>query len=122
MKTKNIITISDSGVVHIPITVSMRDFEIAQLFGVFQQSVKANIRAILKSGVSNGDTSKGGIVVGNSIIPEYFGLDMVIALAFRVQSPKTEIFRQWIIKRLANNSFDRPQAMFIQLPNGQIMN
>ena len=122
MKTENIITISDSGMVHIPTTVSMRDFEIAQLFGVFQQSIKANIRAILKSGVSNGDTSKGGIVVGNSIIPEYFGLDMVIALAFRVQSPKTEIFRQWIIKRLANNSFDRPQAMFIQLPNGQIMN
>ena len=117
-----IITISDSDMVHIPTTVSMRDFEIAQLFGVFQQTVKANIRTILKSGVSCGDTSKGGVVVGNSIIPDYFGLDMVIAIAFRVRSPKAEIFRQWIMKRLTNNCLDRPQALFIQLISSNIFN
>ena len=117
-----IITISDSDMVHIPTTVSMRDFEIAQLFGVFQQSVKAKIRTILKSGVSNGDTSKGGVVIGNSVIPDYFGLDMIIAIAFRMQSPKAEIFRQWIMKRLTDTSSNRLQPMFIQLPSSSISN
>ena len=119
---KHIITISDSGMVHIPTTVSMQDFEITQLFGVFQQTVKANIRTILKSGVSCGDTSKGGVVVGNSIIPDYFGLDMVIAIAFRVQSPKAKIFRQWVIKRLTDTNSNRMQPMFIQLPNNSKLN
>ena len=120
MKRKDMITISDSGVVYIPETVSMRDFEIAQLFGVFQQNVKANIRTILKSGISCGDSSKEATVVGNSIIPDYFGLDMVIAIAFRVKSYKTNVFRQWITKKLTNSN--RMQLMFIQLPNRQIMN
>lgn len=118
---KYIITISDSGVVHIPTSVQMRDFEIAQLFEVFQQSVKANIRAILKSGVSNEDTSKGGVVVGNSIIPDYFGLDMVIAIAFRVQSPKAEIFRRFIMNKLTVSRINQP-SIFIKLSDSQIPN
>ena len=98
MNTK--IEIIDNGQVFIPATVSMRDFEIAELFGLFQQTVKANIRAILKSGVSSGDISKGGVVVGNNVIPEHFGLDVVIAIAFRVQSLKADIFRKYILRKL----------------------
>ena len=122
MKRENIITITDNGEVYIPATVSMRDFEIAQLFDVFQQNIKPNIRAIIKSGVSCGDISKGGVVVGNSVIPEYFGLDMVIAIAFRVQSNKAEIFRNHVIEKLTVTNINRPQPIFIQLSDEQIMN
>ena len=122
MKRENIITITDNGEVNIPATVSMRDFEIAQLFEVFQQNIKTNIRAILKSGVSHGDISKGGVVVGNSVIPEYFGLDMVIAIAFRIQSNNAEIFRKHVMEKLTATNTNRPQPIFIQLSNEQIMN
>lgn len=99
------IRINENGSVSVPDKVQMRDFEIAELFGVFAQTIKANIRAILKSGVCKGDLSNGGTVVGKSIIPDYHGLDMIIALSFRVQSPKAELFRQWIIKKCTDKKY-----------------
>lgn len=45
------------------------------------------------------DLTNGATLVGNNILPDYFGLDMVIALAFRIQSYKADIFRKWIIRR-----------------------
>ena len=122
MERENIITITYNGEVYIPTTVSMRDFEIAQLFEVFQQNIKTNIRAILKSCVSRGDISKGGVVIGNSVIPEYFGLDMVTAIAFRIQSNNAEIFRNHVIEKLTAININRSQPIFIQLSNEQIMN
>lgn len=94
------IRINENGSVSIPDNVQMRDFEIAELFGVFAQTIKANIRAILKSGVCEGNFSNGGMVVGKSIIPDYHGLDMITAIAFRVQSPNAELFRQWVLKKM----------------------
>ena len=93
------IKINENGSVSATDNIQMRDFEIAELFGVFSQTIKANIRAILKSGVCECDLSNGGMVVGKSIIPDYHGLDMITALAFRIQSPKAELFRQWVIKK-----------------------
>ena len=114
--------IIDGGVVHIPKTVQMRDFEIAQLFEVFQQAVKANIRSILKSGIVTEEFAKGGIVTGNRIIPEYFGLDMVIALSFRVQSRNADTFRKWIMAKTIDTSTVRLQPVIAQMPSGQLFN
>ena len=44
------------------------------------------------------DTTNGATLVGNNILPDCFGLDMVMALAFRIHSWQAEIFRQWILK------------------------
>lgn len=104
MKRKKI-TISENGVITLPSnpteTVWMRDFEIAELFGVMLPTVKSNIRAILKSNVVIGDTTNGATLVGRNILPDYFGLDMVMALAFRVNSYKAEILRRWIIEKVS---------------------
>ncbi|MEG0518933.1 MAG: hypothetical protein RR555_08710, partial [Bacteroidales bacterium] len=67
------ITISENGVVSVPDNVMMQDFEIAELFGVFSQTIRSNIQAILKSGLCEGDLSNGGTVIGNSIISDYHG-------------------------------------------------
>lgn len=45
------IIISENGKVSVPDNIQMRDFEIAELFGVFAQTIRSNIRAILKSSV-----------------------------------------------------------------------
>ena len=82
MKSR-IITI-ENGKVSIPEKVSMRAFEIADLFGVYIQAVNANIKAIIKSGVINPDTSGLVTTSGKLIIPIDFELEMITALAFRI--------------------------------------
>lgn len=93
------ITISDNGNITVPSEISMTIAEIAELFGIFYQTVKREVRAIEKSGIAGGDDSSPCIVDGKNIYPVYYGLDMVIALAFRVQSSKADIFRRWIVKK-----------------------
>ncbi|MBC5613795.1 hypothetical protein O1432_03435 [Bacteroides fragilis] len=44
---KNIITISESGVVFISGNIQMQDFEIAELFGVMIPTIRSHVRAIL---------------------------------------------------------------------------
>ena len=95
-----IMTISDSGTVNVPNKdVRMTICEIANLFGIFYQTAKMNICAIEKSGVAVGDYSMSGTVEGTKVTPDYYGLEMVTALAFRVQSEKADIFRRWIVKK-----------------------
>jgi len=96
---KEKITISDSGAVVVPESVSMRAFEIADLFGVYIQTVDANIKAIIKSEVVSPDTSGQVIVNGGFVIPLDFGLEMITALAFRIKSKNAEVFREWLMKK-----------------------
>lgn len=96
---KGKITISETGVATIVTPVLMRDFEIAELFGVMIPTIHSNIRAILKTGVVTADLTNGATLVGCNVLPDYHGLDMIVALAFRIQSPQTEIFRRWILAK-----------------------
>ncbi|MBD8389182.1 virulence RhuM family protein [Dysgonomonas sp. BGC7] len=91
------IKISDNGTVHVPRNVRMNITEIAELFQIFYQAAKKNIRSIEKLGICTGDQSMSGTVEGAKIVSDYYGLDMIIAIAFRVQSVKANIFRKWII-------------------------
>lgn len=93
------IKISDNGVVHVPRNVRMNIEEIADLFGVFYQSAKKNIRSVESLGICTGDQSMSATVKGAKIVSDYYGLDMIIAIAFRVQSVKANIFRKWIIDK-----------------------
>ncbi len=110
---KTIITISETGKVSVPTNVKMRDFEIAELFRVFIQTVKANIKAVITMGVVIPDYTNDGTVVGNTIVPNYYGLDMVVALAFRIQSAQTEAFRRWILQKLTQNERNIINSQFI---------
>ena len=93
------IKINDNGAVHIPRNVRMNIEEIADLFGIFYQSAKKNIRSVESLGICTGDQSMSGTVEGAKIVSDYYGLDMIIAIAFRMQSVKANIFRQWIIDK-----------------------
>lgn len=93
------IVINGNGAVSVPDKVMMQDFEIAGLFGVMIPNVRANIRTILKTGIATGDYTNGATLVGNNILPDYYGLDMIMALAFRIHSPQAGIFRRWILEK-----------------------
>lgn len=113
---REIITISENGIITIPTAqILMRDFEIAQLFGVFSQTVKSAIKSILKSGIALPDCTHGRIVIGNRIQPEYFGLDMITAIAFRINSPQAQLFRECVMRQLCTVSKQTAVPVFIQV-------
>ncbi len=114
---RDMVTISDNGTVIVPTNVQMRDFEIAKLFGVMVPTIRSNIRAILKTGVATADLTNGATLVGCNVLPDYHGLDMVAAVAFRIQSPKAELFRKWVIQKCIAN--DR-QPVVLQYNYAQI--
>jgi predicted transcriptional regulator len=99
-KERNTITISDSGAVTVPDVVRMTISEIADLFGIYYQTAKKYIRSIEKSGVAGGDNSLSCTVEGMKIYPDYYGLDMIIAVALRVQTHNAKIFREWIVSKV----------------------
>ncbi|MFR9554314.1 MAG: hypothetical protein SNH35_08760 [Rikenellaceae bacterium] len=93
------ITINDSGAVNVPSgKIMMSEYEIAELLGVMVPTVRGKIQTLLKSRMCV--ESCGGIVRGNLIVPEYFGLEVVIAVAFQVDSFEADKFRKHILSRL----------------------
>ena len=67
--------------------------EIARLFGVFEAAVRANIRAIYRSeALRMGRTQR--IVYG----VEFYNLEMIAALSFRLRSLESEAFRRWLLR------------------------
>lgn len=120
---RGIITISESGVITIPSVntapILMRDCEIAELFGIYAQTVKATIKAVLKSGAVAPDYTHGGVVVGKSILPDYYGLDMITAIAFRIHSPEAKTFRELVLSRLSTVSKPISTPLFIQVSSGK---
>lgn len=99
MENRRII-ISDDGMVIVPDEVKMNIGEIADLFGIYYRTAKQHIRSIEKSGIATGDDTMGGSVEGMNIYPDYYGLEMIIAIAFRVRSPKAAVFRKWVMTKI----------------------
>ena len=99
--TREIVTI-ENGIVSIPATngnVWMTEYEIADLFQVFISAVIANRKAILKSGAFWKEDVCREVKTQNGSIEQY-NLEMIIALSFRTKSYRTEIFRNWMIRKL----------------------
>lgn len=104
MEKRTMVTINGNGTVSVPDKVMMRDFEIAELFGVMIPAIRSNVRTILKSEIVTIDTQHGGTVIGTTILPDYYGLDMIIALAFRIHSRNAGIFKEWILRKATARS------------------
>ena len=113
------ITISENRTIAIPDnpaeTVWMRDFEIAELFGVMLPTIKSNIRTVLKSNVVAGDTTNGATLVGRNILPDYFGLDMVVAIAFRVNSMNAQLFRDFVTQKMTSTKTQSIISLYVSV-------
>ncbi|MDR2810784.1 MAG: virulence RhuM family protein [Tannerellaceae bacterium] len=93
----------ENGVVSVPDRVEMSIAEIADMFGIYYRTAKQHIRSIEKSGVVDGDYTTSCSVEGLTIHPDYYELEMIIAVAFRVQSAKAEIFRRHIMRKVVRH-------------------
>ena len=123
---RGIIKISENGIVSLDTEIRMTPYEIADMFGVYLQTVNANIKAILKSGVVKTAFDKGAVQLGSILTADYYGLDMITALAYRMHSPKAAVFRNWLMTRLTapakSVQSKSVQVIYFSLPNNSISN
>ena len=92
----------------------MTKHQIADLFGCFVAKVVSNIAVVLKSGVFNESRvcrfhryKDGGGV-------ELYSLEMITALAFRIDTRNADIFRRWLMER-ATHSASPPVSVFVSV-------
>lgn len=97
------ITMDGYGRVIIPSDVSgiwMNEMELAELFGVIAPTLRAAIRTVYKSGVLKPYETEERIKLSNGYYTDVYALPMVVALAFRVNSPYANMVRNALLERL----------------------
>lgn len=96
-----IITISESGRVHIPsIDVWMSEMELVELFGVIVPTLRTAIRAIYKSGTLSTTTTQRCDLATPISWATFYNLEVIIALAFRLNTYEASRIRQTVLESL----------------------
>lgn len=116
---RGIITISETGAITIPTApVWMTKFEIADLFGVFSCDIRKAIRAIYKNKeLSEADTMKY-IKQLDGISYDVYDLEMIIAIAFKICSKGTLLFRRFVINEICASKKGSPTTLFFSCGKG----
>mgnify|MGYP006992071777 CR=1 FL=1 len=96
-----IITISENGNVNIPSgNVWMSEMELVELFGVIAPTLRAAIRAIYKNGVFCSATTQRCDLATPASWATFYNLEVVIALAFRLNTYGASRIRQKVLESL----------------------
>ena len=96
-----IITICESGRVNIPSgDVWMSEMELVELFGVIAPTLRAAIRAIYMSGMLNPATTQRCDLATPASWATFYNLEVVIALAFRLNTYEASRIRQKVLESL----------------------
>lgn len=116
---RGIITISESGAVIIPTApVWMTQFEIADLFGVFSCDVRKAIRAIYKNKELNEADTMRYIRQSDGISYDVYSLEMIIAVAFRICSKESVLFRRYVINEICATKKRNSVTLFFSCGKG----
>ena len=96
-----IITISESGIVNIPSgNVWMSEMELVELFGVTALTLRAAIKAIYKSGTLCPVSTQRCDLATPKGWATYYNLEVVITLAFRLNTYEASRIRQKVLENL----------------------
>ena len=96
-----IITIRESGRVNIPSgNVWMSEMELVELFGVIAPTLRAAIRAIYKSEMLCPVSTQRCDLATPTSWATFYNLEMVIALAFRLNTYEASKIRQKVLESL----------------------
>jgi hypothetical protein len=52
-------------------------------------------------------------VEGMTIYPDYYGLEMIVTVAFRVQFPNAKRFREWLVRKAVESIADVPKMKIL---------
>ena len=117
---RGIITIDGYGRIIIPSDVSgiwMNEMELAELFGVIPPTLRAAIRAVYKSRVLKPYETEERIKLPNGYFVDVFAIPMVVALAFRIDTPSASSVRNALLERLCLRK--ERQVLWVSLSNRQ---
>ena len=96
-----IITISESGRMNIPSSnVWMSEMELVELFAVIAPTLQAAIKAIYKSGTLCPVSSQRCDLATPKSWATFYNLEVVIALAFRLNTYEASRIRQKVLENL----------------------
>lgn len=115
---REIITISETGTVTMPtVPIWMTKFEIADLFGVFSCDVRKAIHTIYKNKELNELDTMKYISQPDGISYDIYDIEMVIAVAFRICSKESILFRRFIISKMNLTMKETPITLFVSYDN-----
>ena len=100
---REVITLDGNGRVAVPsdaVNVWMSEMELVELFDVIAPTLRAAIRAVYKSGVLNPCEVERRTKMPNGYYLETYSLPMVVALAFRINTPNAARMRNALLERL----------------------
>lgn len=98
---RGVITISESGTVSMPTdTVWMTMQEIADMYNVFGCYVRKAVKAIFKDGILKEQGVRRHVRKNDRISYDVYSLELVIAVAFRIDSIESRAFREFPCSRL----------------------
>lgn len=115
---REVITMDEYGKVAVPsdaANVWMSEMELVELFDIIAPTLRAAIRAVYKSGVLNPCEVERHIKLPNGYYSEVYALPMVVALAFRIDTPSAASVRNVLLERLCLRK-DR-QMLWLSLGN-----
>lgn len=116
---RGIITISETGAVIIPTApVWMTQFEIADLFGVFLCYIRKAIHAIYKNKELNECDTMKYVKQPDGISYDVYNLEMVIAIAFRICSRESVLFRLFVISEICVAKKENPITLLFSCGKG----
>ena len=99
--------------------VWMTQSQIARLFGVYEATVRNNLRAAFRSGMlREGDVTHPSWN-GQSGFGTLYGLEAIIYMSFRAGTSQTYAFRKWVAHGLSKwnhkNNFNDPVVVLVYL-------
>ena len=111
---RGIITISETGVVIMPTApIWMTQFEIADLFGMFSCDVRKAIHTIYKNKELNKFDTMKYVKQSDGISYDVYNIEVIIAVAFRICSKESALFRRFIINEISTTKRETPITLFV---------
>ena len=101
-----IITMDEYGKIHFPNisnNVWMSTIELIELFGITCPTLKANIKAIYKSGILNEYEAQKCIKQSDGNNIDVYSLPLIVALSVRLDTLGAYKMREYIINKLTTN-------------------
>ena len=97
-------------------TVWMTVEEIATIFQVTSAGIERHIKRLFATGELDErevKTEEMRLRNGRQYVVEYYNLDMIIALCFRIDTPPSKAFRRWITEQVVRSLKRAPMQPLI---------